>query len=1027
MLAPFQRSSSAFLGSALLLMVFMAPAQAQLPDTSDELGKLEARILELWGTGKIADTLPLRKRVFELSSRKLGPDHPQTIQRAEDLGYVYVTVGRPDEAKLLFERVIRFKEAALSKKRDAKTAELLQLGQIYKYAERPSEAETLFKRTLASLEPAGGAGQKEVVDILFLHLGLLYAEQGRHAEEEAAFKRALAIQEKIQGSDPFSRITTVGILAMLPGVYENLGRSEDAEAFAKRYIATVEREPTLGDLAFGHSELAKIYASRGRYAEAETLYKRALAAEEKNKTSNDKLFLGHYLNSLSDLYYRQRRYTEAEQLAKRAIPLVAQVLGGETSWNAPSLTLARVQQAQGRHTEAEATYKRVLANYERRHGSESSAVAPVLADLAGLKQAQGNLPEAYELAKRATAALVRQVRTRSQTLTMAPGGQLRPTRLFHQPTFAAYLRAAAELANRSPERAPTLAAEGFEIAQWAQHSQAAAALSQMAARFAKGEGELARLVRERQDLVGRYRILDRKLTAALAKPTAERHQPQEETWRKDMVEVEKRISAIDAMFSQRFPDYAALASPEPLSVRDTQALLRPGEALYQLVLDDDRSFAWVVSRDAVRWHQVAMGRKALADQVVGLGCGLDATVWEAGGTPKPATGASPTPARAATPRERCRQLLGVETHDPAALPFDVARAHALYAALFSPFEEIIKDKHLLVVPTGALTTLPLQVLVTAAPSASLGGDQRYAKAAWLASRHPVTVLPSVASLKALRAAARKSTAQSPYAGFGNPLLSGPSGTDRSAWSRQTCAAPPSAGRQQVAALPGARGNVQDFFRGGRVDVAMIRKQQPLPETADEVCAVASELGASADDVFLGARATEGTLKSLNAKGMLKSWRVLHFATHGLVAGETQQIAANQAEPALMLTPPEVPSEEDDGLLTASEVAQLQLDADWVALSACNTASGDGAEAEALSGLTRAFLYAGSRALVVSHWPVNSEAAVRLVTGTFSELKGNAPIGRAEALRRAMLRQVREGGSRAHPSYWAPFVLVGEGG
>src|SRR5262249_52935778 len=63
-----------------------------------------------------------------------------------------------------------------------------------------------------------------------------------------------------------------------------------------------------------------------------------------------------------------------------------------------------------------------------------------------------------------------------QTLTMAPGGQLRPTRLYHQPTFAAYLRAAAALASRSPERAQALAAEGFEIAQWAQHSQAAAAL-----------------------------------------------------------------------------------------------------------------------------------------------------------------------------------------------------------------------------------------------------------------------------------------------------------------------------------------------------------------------------------------------------------------------------------------------------------------------------------------------------------------------------------------------------------------------
>jgi CHAT domain-containing protein/tetratricopeptide (TPR) repeat protein len=1025
MLAPFQRSSIALLGSALLvLMSLVAPAQAQFPDTSDEIGKLEARILELWGAGKIADTLPLRKRVFELSSRQLGADHSQTIQRAEDLGHVYVTVGRPDEAKPLYDRAIRFREAALSRKRDATTAELLQLGQLYRHAERQADAETLYKRALASAERGGGARQKEVADILFLNLGLLYSEQGRHAEEEAAFKRALTIQEKIQGSNPLSRIMTVGIVGVLSGVYEQLGRYEDAEAFARRYIATVEKEPMLGDLALGLSELAKIHNLRGRYAEAEVLYKRALAAEEKNPSSKDGFSLSNYLNSLADLYYRQRRYAEAEQFAKRAIPVVAQI--GEASWNAPSLTLARAQHAQGRHADAEATYKRVLANFERRHGSESFAVAPVLADLAGLKQAQGNLPEAYELAKRATAALVRQVRMRSQTLMMAPGGQLRPTRLYHQPTFAAYLRAAAALASRSPERAQALAAEGFEIAQWAQHSQAAAALSQMAARFAKGESDLAPLVRERQDLVGRYRILDRKRTAAVAKPAVERHQPQEETWRKEMDGVEKRISAIDATFSQKFPDYAALASPEPLSVRDAQALLRPGEALYQLVLDDDRSFAWLVTRDAVRWHQVALGRKAIAEHVEALRCGLDPTVWEAGRPTKPGTGASAAPARA-TPRERCRQLLGMEPTDPATLPFDLARAHTLYAALFSPFEDVIKDKHLLVVPAGALTTLPLQALVTAAPSPSLAGDQRYAKAAWLSSRQAVTVLPSVASLKALRAA-RKSMAQNPYAGFGNPLLSGPSGTDRSAWNRQACVDAQSAKVQQVAALPVGRSNVQDFFRGGRVDVAMIRKQQPLPETADEVCAVAWALGAAPDAVFLGARASEGTLKALSAKGTLKSWRVLHFATHGLVAGETQQMAANQAEPALMLTPPDTPSAEDDGLLTASEVAQLDLDADWVLLSACNTASGDGApDAEALSGLTRAFLYAGTRALVVSHWPVNSEAAVRLVTGIFGELKRSASIGRAEALRRAMLVQIGEGGARAHPSYWAPFAIVGEGG
>ena len=108
---------------------------------------------------------------------------------------------------------------------------------------------------------------------------------------------------------------------------------------------------------------------------------------------------------------------------------------------------------------------------------------------------------------------------------------------------------------------------------------------------------------------------------------------------------------------------------------------------------------------------------------------------------------------------------------------------------------------------------------------------------------------------------------------------------------------------------------------------------------------------------------------------------MHFATHGLLSGETEMFAAAKAEPALILSPPKTGSEEDDGLLTASEIAQLKLDADWVVLSACNTAAGesDRPGTEALSGLARAFFYAGSRALLVSHWAVNSDATVRLIT------------------------------------------------
>jgi CHAT domain-containing protein len=135
-----------------------------------------------------------------------------------------------------------------------------------------------------------------------------------------------------------------------------------------------------------------------------------------------------------------------------------------------------------------------------------------------------------------------------------------------------------------------------------------------------------------------------------------------------------------------------------------------------------------------------------------------------------------------------------------------------------------------------------------------------------------------------------------------------------------------------------------------------------------------------------------------------------------------------AEPSLALSIPSQPSAFDDGLLTASEVAQLKLDADWVVLSACNTVAGDRPGAEALSGLARAFFYAGGRALLVTHWAVDSRAATRLTTSTFDILKAEPALGRAEALRRAMLAYLNDTSHplNAYPAYWAPFEIVGEG-
>jgi CHAT domain-containing protein len=135
-----------------------------------------------------------------------------------------------------------------------------------------------------------------------------------------------------------------------------------------------------------------------------------------------------------------------------------------------------------------------------------------------------------------------------------------------------------------------------------------------------------------------------------------------------------------------------------------------------------------------------------------------------------------------------------------------------------------------------------------------------------------------------------------------------------------------------------------------------------------------------------------------------------------------------AEPALVFTIPEHPSEDDDGLLTASEVAALKLNADWVVLSACNTAAGDKLGADGLSGLARAFFYAGARALLVSHWQLDDEATARITTDVFTRLSKDPSLNRAEALREAMLTLIDHPSDpqESFPAFWAPFVVVGDG-
>jgi CHAT domain-containing protein len=337
--------------------------------------------------------------------------------------------------------------------------------------------------------------------------------------------------------------------------------------------------------------------------------------------------------------------------------------------------------------------------------------------------------------------------------------------------------------------------------------------------------------------------------------------------------------------------------------------------------------------------------------------------------------------------------------DPNAPKFDRDLAYQLYRQLLEPIEGIItQKKRLSFVFDGALTSLPPHVLITSDPS-----NKDLVSVDWLIRKYAVTVLPSVASLKVLRGQEFVVAAPKPMIGFGDPVF------DRTAQKT---------GRPKVGAL---NRSLTSFYRGAIADMTALGKYLPaLPETADELREVARVLGAKPEDIKLGEDATVTDVK----RGRLYDYRVVYFATHALVAGEIEKFTRAKAEPALVLSIPVTPSEEDNGLLTASEVATLKLNADFVVLSACNTAAGDKPGAEALSGLARAFFYAGARSLVVSHWEVDSEATVTLMDGLFAALKANPGLSHAEALRWSMLQMISKP-EFAQPSFWAPFVIVGE--
>jgi CHAT domain-containing protein len=428
--------------------------------------------------------------------------------------------------------------------------------------------------------------------------------------------------------------------------------------------------------------------------------------------------------------------------------------------------------------------------------------------------------------------------------------------------------------------------------------------------------------------------------------------------------MEKQFDQYVAFVRKQAPGVTELATPRPLPLRRFQELLHDDEAILATLATPQELYVWAITRGAVSFANVAVTEQELTDKVRQLRASL---------TPGSSSGTTRVPA------------------------YNAALAHELYGLIFKPVAATLKGvEHVIWFGHGPLGSLPPAVLVDVPPPrAMVHSPKDLAATSFLVDRYAFSVLADLSLFPVHRNKPLQMVHKKSFLGVGAPML-----------------AP-----EELGATPRAR----SYELAGGMDSTALENLPKLAESVDELRALANIMSEDRATLWLGGEASEQKFVDAGLKG----YQVIALATHGFLSGEIKQVP----EPALMLVLDTGRKDRFDGILTSTEIARLDLDADMVILSACNTAGNDGRpRSETFTGLSQAFFTAGAGSLMSSHWPVMSGAATRLTVETVDRSRNRGkPL--AVSLQQAMQAVRKEGVAsvlEAHPSYWGPFVIVGDG-
>jgi CHAT domain-containing protein len=777
--------------------------------------------------------------------------------------------------------------------------------------------------------------------------------------------------------------------------------------------------------------VGRMKAKQGRLAEAEVDVRSALQSRLKAQGKYNAQTTG-YIKGLANVLVEEGRYEEAEKLTRTALDINRTLnIGDDTQNSAQTLAqLGAILTFQRKLREAAAVYTeldKAIAKWEPRRREVLELNGSRIAAMFASGQTQAGLDAAQALLKREIARVgekhfdtasargilavglmragkdadaIREFRTALPVLLAASRENAddddasvvagRSQRL--QGIVEAYIRLLANTQSASGD----VAADTFSLADSIRGRSVQQALTASGARASIKDPALAELVRNEQDLDKQVSAQLGLLNNILAMPSTERDEKGVKAVNASIDKLRSDRDKARIEINKRFPSYADLVDPKPPTVDQIKATLVDGEALLSFYFGRDASFVWAVPKTgAVAFAEIKATSGEIESKVRKL-------------------------------REALEPQAAMISDIP---PFDLKLGYELYSLLLGPVEAGWKQsKSLIVVTNGALGLLPLSLLPTAEAKIDPNDDplfSSYRAVLWLARNYAVTMVPSSAALRTLRQLPPGKPGRGELMAFGDPLFSVEQAAE--AEKAETPIKVADAGTVATRGMPLKRRSSPKLEGVDSAELAMLPR---LPDTAEELKSIALALQADPAKVLkLGKDANEDAVKTMDLSG----FKVIAFATHGLVPGELNGLT----QPALALTAPAVAGVEGDGLLTMEEILALRLDADWVVLSACNTGAGAGAGAEAASGLGRAFFYAGTRALLVTNWSVDSQSARELVTDLFKRQADDPKLTRGEALRQAMMALADGPGylsadgktefAYAHPLFWAPYSIIGDGG